>query len=84
MLPTIHMAATASEATHLVVDTEVFTAKACGVLLVPLDLALSNLWALQMVEAYPAVLAEQDWVQVAQAPAPGAALHPVHRKLYVH
>lgn len=60
MLPTIHMAATASEATHLAVDTEVFTVKACGVLLAPLDLALSNLWALQVVEAYPAVLAEQD------------------------
>lgn len=58
VLSMVHTAAMVSAATHLAVDSEVFTAKASQVLLVPLDLALSYLLDLHAEEADPAVLAE--------------------------
>lgn len=58
VLSMVHTAAMVSAATHLAVDSEVFTAKAPQVLLVPLDLALSYLLDLHAEEADPAVLAE--------------------------
>lgn len=84
MLSMVHTPTMASAAIHLAVHTEAFTAKASQVLLEALDLALSDLWALVVLEAQPAVLAEQDQLQVDQAPAPAAALHPVRPKLFVH
>lgn len=71
----------ASAATHLAVDTEAFTVKVSQVLLVALGLALSYLLVFLALEADPAGLAEQDRVQVGQAPAPAATPHPDRRKL---
>lgn len=85
MLSMVYTAAMASAATHLVVDTEVFTAKASQDLWAPLVLDLSYLLDFHAVEADPGALVERDQVEVAQAPAsPVAALHPDLRKLYVH
>lgn len=85
VLSMVHTAAMASAAmalaaTHMA-DSEVFTAKASQVLSVPLDLALSYLLDLHAVEADQAGAAEQDRVQVDQAPALAAALDPVRSKL---
>lgn len=85
MLSMVHTAAMASAATHMA-DSEVFTAKDPWVLLAPMDLDLSDLLALEVPEADPALLVELDQLQVDQAPAAAAAadLHPVHPKLYFH
>lgn len=85
VLSMVHSAAMALAATLLLVHSEAFTVKAPQVLLAALDLALSNPWALEVLEAQPAVLAEQVRLQVDQAPAPPvAAQHPDRRKLYVN
>lgn len=85
MLSIVHTATMASAATHMA-DSEVFTAKAPWVLLASLDLDLSDLWASEVSEADPALLAELEQLQVDQAPVAAAAadLHPVRPKPYVH
>lgn len=78
----VHTAAMASAATPFTVVSEVFTVVASKDPLATLDPALSYLWALEGQEER-AVLEERARGQADRAPAPPAALHRAHRKLYV-
>lgn len=80
MFSMVHTASMATADTPLTLDLEVSTAGKLP--LASLDLALSDLWALEVV-ADSAVLAERPRGQVDRDPAPVAGLHLARRKLHV-